>query len=46
LLYQMLNQQAAVLAYADLFRFTAVAAFCVIPLTFLFRRTTSGDRGE
>jgi DHA2 family multidrug resistance protein len=45
LLNQTLNQQAAVLAYADLFRFTAIAAFCIVPMTFLFRRTTSGGRG-
>lgn len=45
LLNRMLNQQAAVLAYADLFRFTALAAFAVIPLTFLFRGSTAGGRG-
>ncbi len=44
LLNQMLNQQAAVLAYADVFALTAVAAFAAIPLTFLFRASTARGR--
>jgi DHA2 family multidrug resistance protein len=37
LINRTLTQQAAILSYADLYAFTAVAAFCVVPLTFLFR---------
>ena len=44
LLNHVLTQQAAVLAYADLFALTAAASFCVVPLTFLFRGSTSGRR--
>jgi MFS transporter, DHA2 family, multidrug resistance protein len=42
----MLTQQAAVLAYVDAFALSAVAAFCAIPLTFLFRAGTAGGRGR
>ncbi len=43
---QTLNQQAAVLAYRDVFAYCAIAAFCIVPITFLFEaRTTSGGRG-
>jgi DHA2 family multidrug resistance protein len=38
---QILNQQAAILAYSDVFAYCAVAAFCVVPLAFLFDRRTS-----
>ena len=33
---QTLNQQAAVLAYRDVFAYCAVAAFCIVPVTLLF----------
>ena len=45
LMNQMLNQQAATLAYAELFRLTALAALAVIPITFLFRASTARGRG-
>jgi DHA2 family multidrug resistance protein len=39
---QMLNQQAAILAYLDVFLVCAIAAFCVVPFAFLFRPSISG----
>ena len=43
---QTLNQQAAVLAYRDVFAYCAIAAFCIVPITFLFdARTTRGAAG-
>jgi DHA2 family multidrug resistance protein len=43
---QTLNLQAAVLAYRDVFAYCAIAAFCIVPLTFLFEaRTTKGASG-
>jgi DHA2 family multidrug resistance protein len=36
-----LNQQAAVLAYRDVFAYCAIAAFCIVPITFLFEARTS-----
>ena len=43
---QTLNQQAAVLAYRDVFAYCAIAAFCIVPITFLFEaRTTRGAAG-
>ncbi len=40
---QTLQQQAAVLAYRDVFAYCAIAAFCIVPITFLFdARTTRG----
>ncbi len=44
LLNQTLNKQAAVLAYMDVFAFSAIAAFCIVPLTFLFRPGIAGRR--
>jgi hypothetical protein len=44
LMNQMLNQQAATLAYAAVFALTAVAAFAAIPLTLLFRGSTATGR--
>jgi MFS transporter, DHA2 family, multidrug resistance protein len=38
-----LTHQATIEAYMDVFAMCAIGAFCVIPLTFLFRRT--GARG-
>ena len=37
LIDRMLNQQAAFLAYADVFQIMAIAAFAIVPLTLLFR---------
>jgi DHA2 family multidrug resistance protein len=34
--YQVLRTQAQVLAYADVFMFCAIGAFCVVPVAFLF----------
>ena len=42
-----LNQQAAILAYRDVFAYCAIAAFCIVPIAFLFegRRTKMGGPG-
>jgi DHA2 family multidrug resistance protein len=37
LINQMLNGQAAILAYMDIFMWTSAAAFCMVPLALLFR---------
>ena len=43
---QTLNQQAAILAYSDVFAYCAIGAFCVVPLVFLFdARTSKGAAG-
>ena len=42
LINQTLNQQAAILSYSDLYAYSAVAAFCVVPLTLLFRAGIAG----
>ncbi len=42
LINRTLTQQAAILSYADMYAYTAMAAFCVIPLTFLFRSGIAG----
>jgi len=34
--YQTFLKQAAVLAYSDVFWLCAIAAFCIVPMTFLF----------
>ena len=40
-----LEQQAAVLAYRDVFAYCAIAAFAIVPFTFLFdARTSKGGR--
>jgi DHA2 family multidrug resistance protein len=39
LINQMLGQQAAFLAYSDVFEIMAFAAFAIVPLTLLFRST-------
>lgn len=44
LINAMLNKQAAVLAYMDVFELCAVIAFLAVPLTFLFRPTRIGGR--
>jgi DHA2 family multidrug resistance protein len=38
LIYQTFLKQAQVLAFSDVFRICAVAAFCIVPLTFLFSK--------
>lgn len=40
---QVLNAQAAILAYLDVFALCAVAAFCVVPVALLFRPSKAGD---
>ena len=43
---QTLNQQAAILAYLDVFSYCAAGAFCMVPLIFLFEaRTSRGAAG-
>jgi DHA2 family multidrug resistance protein len=42
LINNTLNLQAAVMAYSDVFAWSAVAAFAVVPLTFLFRAGVAG----
>ncbi len=40
----LLTGQASILAYIDVFTYCAIASFCVVPLTFLFRPSVaSGD---
>ncbi len=41
-IYQTFRDQASVLAYADLFTYCAIGAFCVVPLAFLLSRTKGG----
>ncbi len=43
---QALNQQAAVLAYRDVFAYCAVGAFCIVPLVFLFEARTTRGGGD
>jgi len=42
---QTLHQQAAMLAYMDVFAVCSIAAFMVVPLTFLFRPSKPGGAG-
>ncbi len=42
---QVLNQQAAILAYRDVFAYCAIAAFCITPVVFLFDARTSRGGG-
>jgi DHA2 family multidrug resistance protein len=46
LIDQMLQGQASLLAYRDLFVYCGVAAFCVIPLTLLFSPSKAGGGGK
>jgi DHA2 family multidrug resistance protein len=39
---QTLHQQAAVLAYTDVFAYCAIMAFCIVPVAFLFKGTRGG----
>jgi DHA2 family multidrug resistance protein len=45
LINQALTQQAAILAYTDVFAYCAIAAFCVVPLAFLFKSTRRPQAG-
>jgi DHA2 family multidrug resistance protein len=45
LVNQTLNQQAYILAYTDVFAYCAIAAFCVVPLAFLFRGSVARGGG-
>ena len=45
LINQTLEQQAAILSYMDLYAYTALAAFCLVPLTLLFRAGVAGRPG-
>jgi DHA2 family multidrug resistance protein len=45
LLNLALNKQAAIMAYGDVFGVSALAAFAVVPLVFLFRPGIAGRRG-
>jgi DHA2 family multidrug resistance protein len=42
LINQTINHQAAIMAYIDVFAYSAVAAFCIVPLTLLFRSGVAG----
>jgi DHA2 family multidrug resistance protein len=44
LINSMVNKQAAVLGYMDVFELCAVIGFLAVPLTFLFRPTKTGGR--
>jgi DHA2 family multidrug resistance protein len=43
--YSTLHTQASVLAYADVFLFCAVLAFCIVPMTFLFSNIKAARGG-
>ena len=45
LVNQTLNSQAALLGYMDVFMYSALAAFCVVPIAFLFKGTKAGGVG-
>jgi DHA2 family multidrug resistance protein len=42
---QLFQGQASLLAYRDLFVYCGIAAFCAIPLTFLFSPSKAGGGG-
>jgi DHA2 family multidrug resistance protein len=44
-MFTTLVQQASIKAYADVFLYCAIAAFCVVPITFLFRASKAGGGG-
>jgi len=46
LINMMLQKQAAILAYGDVFAICAIAAFCVVPLTFLFSPSRVAGRAQ
>ncbi len=41
-IYQTYRTQSSVLAYADIFTYCAIGAFCVVPLAFLLSKTKKG----
>lgn len=45
LMNSTLSHQANIQAYMDVFAICAIGAFCVVPLTFLFRGTKAGGGG-
>ena len=45
LINRTLNLQAAILSYMDLYAYIALAAFCLVPLTLLFRAGVVGRPG-
>jgi MFS transporter, DHA2 family, multidrug resistance protein len=45
LLNQTLNTQASILAYTDVFAMCAILAFCIVPITFLFKGSKAHGRG-
>ncbi len=45
MVYQTLHNQASVLAYADVFLFCAILAFCIVPMTFLFSNIKASRGG-
>jgi DHA2 family multidrug resistance protein len=44
-MFTQLMQQSAIKAYADVFEYCAIAAFCIVPITFLFRSSKAGGGG-
>ena len=44
LVNQTLASQAAILGYMDVFAYCAIAAFCIVPLTFLFSPSTASGK--
>jgi MFS transporter, DHA2 family, multidrug resistance protein len=46
LINHTLDQQSAILSYMDLYAYTAVGAFCLVPLTLLFRAGIAGRPGR
>jgi DHA2 family multidrug resistance protein len=46
LINHSLNQQAAILSYMDLYAAVALTAFCLVPLTLLFRPGVAGHSGR
>jgi MFS transporter, DHA2 family, multidrug resistance protein len=46
LLNRVLNTQAAILSYMDLYAYVALIAFCLVPLTLLFRSGVAGRPGR
>jgi len=44
--YQLVQQQAALLSYMDMFRLFGVLAICVLPLVLLMKRSTPDKPGE
>jgi DHA2 family multidrug resistance protein len=45
LLYQQLQQQAAMLSYIDVFHTLMIIVFCAVPLVFLMQKPKVGGGG-